>query len=86
MDTTLTRTIDHIQWVSVWQAAAFWFIHRKDKNLRRAQEALERALSANENTEIERIYCEYVVVIRDYLRSRHPLSLPMMKLLARSVL
>jgi hypothetical protein len=75
MDTTLTRTIDQIDNINPWLAVGYFWSHRDDPYLQRANEELKAGL--RRNTKIDVVYKKYVSSLMHFLESRHPISWPL---------
>ncbi len=71
MDTTLTKTIDALQEVNIWEAIALVLSYRNDSSIRQAQMNLENALKKKENEKIKQIYDKYEICLFDFLLLRH---------------
>ncbi len=71
LDTTITKSIDKLSELTVWEVSGLFVSYRHDESILRAQTALFRALSQEENQKLAQIYGELVVRIGEVLFFRH---------------
>lgn len=76
MDTTLTRTIESLDDVNPWYAVGYLWHHKNDPTFRQAQGKLKEAFRRSENKNIADVYNKYIQELFQFLKRRHPLSLP----------
>jgi len=66
LDTTLTKTIDALQEINVWEALALVASYRNDSLILQPQKNLEAALKQKENAKTKQIYDKYVLLSRTF--------------------
>ncbi len=71
LDTSITKAIDLLPTITVWEALALVLRYRNDEEVQRAQMTLFEALSREENKKLAEIYGEFVVCIVEVLFRRH---------------
>jgi hypothetical protein len=71
LDTTITKSIDMLPGLTVWEVAGLFAAYRQDESVLRAQTALFQALGQDENKHLAHIYAELVVRIGEVLFLRH---------------
>lgn len=71
LDTTLTKAIDHIQEINLWEALALLSIYKKDKSVLHAQAGLLSALQERENEKISEVYYKLLKTLAGFIMERH---------------
>lgn len=71
LDTSLTKSIDVLPQISVWEALALVYSYRNNKSLLKAQLELLAALAQEENRQLAEVYKEYLVCLTTLLVKRH---------------
>lgn len=71
LDTTITKSIDNLSGLTVWEVGGLFAAYRHDESVLRAQSALFKALAQEENHDLGLIYGELVYRIGEVLFLRH---------------
>lgn len=71
LDTTLTKSIDNIESLNLWEAMALLIAHGRDASIQRAYDRLLAALRQPENRKLAEIHGKLVSVHGQFLASRH---------------
>ena len=71
LDSTITKTIDELPHISLWEILLIAYIHRNDKTIKNAQSRLEMALDAEANAFLAEIYKDILNCIVRFILSRH---------------
>jgi hypothetical protein len=71
LDTTITKSIDMLPRLTVWEVLGLVVAYREDESVIHAQTTLFQALGLEENRKLAEIYGELVVRIGEVLFRRH---------------
>lgn len=71
LDTTITKFIDNLQDINVWEISAFGLSHLGDESIALAWQDLEAALAKDENRKLAEIYEKTTNCVLNFLVLRH---------------
>ena len=71
LDTSITKAIDALPRISVWEALALLYSYAGDKSVVQAQKELFEAFEEEENVGLGEIYGKYLLCIMTLLVQRH---------------
>lgn len=71
LDTTITKAIDELASVSLWEAFVLILMNRHNKTIAEAQIKLFEALAQEENQKLAEIYRKFVWCLGTFLFDRH---------------
>ena len=71
LDTTLSRTIENIRSVNLWEGFSIYLDLRNDREIRKATQWLDAQLKQSENRGMLPIYAGYSEVLAELLSNRH---------------
>lgn len=83
-DTTLTKIIDLLPILSVWQIATMLFHYRNDRTSERHIQELTSFLDQDENEEFRRLYSRFAKVVGAFLIRRHRIMGTLLRVIGKA--
>jgi hypothetical protein len=71
LDSSISKTIDQLPRISLWQSLGVWLTYRRDPRVEEAAESLNEELQREENNFYRQMYVLYGAMIITYLMDRH---------------
>ena len=71
VDTTLTRVIESLDMINIYEMTGLLYVHRHDEELREALERLKEALDNPKNKKLKEIFVLYGNTMLEFLYDRH---------------
>lgn len=71
LDTTLTKAIDQLPHLTVWQALILFVHYKDDEDINEARNELMKALNQEGNEKFAELYEEYMTTIGSFIFTRH---------------
>ncbi len=71
LDTSLTKTIDKLPKLTIWQALILFVHYKDDEQIENAEKELMKALSEDGNEKIAELYDKYLLAVAEFIFTRH---------------
>lgn len=84
LDTSLTKTIDQLPKLTIWQAFILFVHYKDDEQILNAERELMKALDEEGNEKLSELYSNYLLSVAEFIFTRHRSMRLSFKVLAKA--